>query len=1312
MPALRGRERASVALFEGATGALPANSATALLGGPGSGKSSLLKALAGLLEREPSVEVSGEVFLAGRPVDELHAGRAIAYVAQDDAGAHYPSLTVRETLHFASLCQIPRSRKGAPMDDGRLLEAIVALDPAAPPAGPPLEGELRELLLSVQASIRAKAKVELIIEVLGLGVCADTVIGDGLTRGISGGQRRRVTLAEKLVSRPGKCLLADEITTGLDSASAAAVCAWTAESSRIWNSTCLVSLLQPDPAALQRNFNSVVVMAQGRVVFHGPPAVLVRYFEQVTGAPRGDGDPCEWVLTVVEVGAGRAPEASAENVAEFFAEAYARSDLRAAQLALVEELSRRTPALDAGIDEHGLCRSCGTDADGQGRGTALTFSQSLWVLLEREALLKRRSFGIVRVQLLRVLLIAVVGGVLFYQIPRSAEGAVDTVGAMFFAVNFFSFGAMPQMAQVLQWKHILVRQRNDRWFSGGAYGLVAALMTVPFTLLEVIVFTPIFYFMAGFTSAGFGTFLLVCFLANMAIGGLFRFLGAACPNLVIASSFGSLVLLLFIVTSGFTIVRTDLPPYLLPVYYLSPFAWGLRAVAVGQLLDPSWNAQTTPSGEGVGQAVLAALAFGTDGVWVWAGIGALAVFWVVTTAASCAVLSVTQGERRRVRLPVVAEGEEAGAGGGEEPREGEEAAPPPPKGSHAVSIAEPEVGGGSARARPLLYTFDEISYAVDISRKGGEAKQLKLLHSVSGFSAGGTLTALMGPSGAGKTTLLDVLARRKTYGTIDGTAALNGRPLDSIRDVGEVCAYVEQFDSLWALATVEESVAFVARLRLARKSVPGGGDGDGAAGRALTRRILSMLELQGLSGALVASLSMEARKRCSIALELVTDPEVLFLDEPTSSLDSKSAGVVAASMRLLADAGKVVICTIHQPSTQVFACFDQLLLLQKGGRVAYFGPSGGGRRGAMARHFEGGGGSPLPSDRNPSAWVLDVLAEAPASEDSWSDVFQESSLRRDNDRKLQALRARALPGAAAEKADAARPSLLGRSAGALGRTWDVCKRSHWAHWRNPQYTVTKMLSITFVALIYGITYIGQGKLPAEGGTTANIQNIVGLLYSSSLFTGVLNCNLVLPVQMNEREVFYRESKTLYGTISYGLASLTREMPYLAAQAALFVTLVYWMAGFSSDSAEVYLLYALTVFLIMLTFTAFGQLLAVLTPSRPVAQVVFSFVITFWNAFAGFAIPVTNMSPVVAWIWYICPTSWSLYSLAASQLGDSTAPILPAGGGAAVPANVYLEERFGYRYDFRWWALLILVGFNAVFSVLFLLALRFVNWQLR
>jgi ABC-type multidrug transport system permease subunit len=257
-----------------------------------------------------------------------------------------------------------------------------------------------------------------------------------------------------------------------------------------------------------------------------------------------------------------------------------------------------------------------------------------------------------------------------------------------------------------------------------------------------------------------------------------------------------------------------------------------------------------------------------------------------------------------------------------------------------------------------------------------------------------------------------------------------------------------------------------------------------------------------------------------------------------------------------------------------------------------------------------------------------------------------------------------------------------------------------------------MASIALVALIYGVTYIGQGKLPAEGGTTANIQNIVGLMYSSSLFTGVLNCNLVLPVQMNEREVFYRESKTLYGTLHYGLASLTRELPYLAAQAAVFVTVVYWMAGFVSDSAEAYLLFALTVFLVMLTFTVFGQLLAVLTPSRPVAQVVFSFVITFWNAFAGFAIPVTSMSPVVAWIWWICPTSWSLYALASSQLGDSTAPILPAGGGTTVPANIYLEERFGYRYDFRWWALLILLSFTVVFSALFLVALRFVNWQLR
>lgn len=101
-------------LFYPSTGALPAHSATALLGGPSSGKSSLLKALAGILAKERKMEVTGSVFLSGRPVEELHAGRALAYVAQDDAGAHYPNLTVRETLHFASLCQIPRSSEKPP----------------------------------------------------------------------------------------------------------------------------------------------------------------------------------------------------------------------------------------------------------------------------------------------------------------------------------------------------------------------------------------------------------------------------------------------------------------------------------------------------------------------------------------------------------------------------------------------------------------------------------------------------------------------------------------------------------------------------------------------------------------------------------------------------------------------------------------------------------------------------------------------------------------------------------------------------------------------------------------------------------------------------------------------------------------------------------------------------------------------------------------------------------------------------------------------------------------------------------------------
>ena len=313
------------------------------------------------------------------------------------------------------------------------------------------------------------------------------------------------------------------------------------------------------------------MQAGGRLVFHGPPDLLVRHFEHVTRRVR-EGDPCEWVLAVVEGSSvdGRSrSSAELSDPAAFFARAYEKSDPHTGQLALVDELSRRTPALDAGLEEYGLCRKCGTDADRGGSATALTFSESLWVLAEREALLKRRDLGLVKAQILRVTIIGLVGGVLFFQLPRDTEGAFNAVGALYFALNFLSFGAMPQMAGVLQCKHIMIRQRNDRWFSGSAYGLVAAAMMVPFTFLEVAIFSPVFYFMAGLSPIGFVPFLVLCFLANMAMGGLFRLLGASCPNLVVASSFGSLVLLLFIVTSGFTIVRSDLPPYLLPVYYLT-----------------------------------------------------------------------------------------------------------------------------------------------------------------------------------------------------------------------------------------------------------------------------------------------------------------------------------------------------------------------------------------------------------------------------------------------------------------------------------------------------------------------------------------------------------------------------------------------------------------------------------------------------------------------------------------------------------------------------------------------------------------------
>ncbi|XP_057998829.1 ABC transporter G family member 15, partial [Hevea brasiliensis] len=240
----------------------------------------------------------------------------------------------------------------------------------------------------------------------------------------------------------------------------------------------------------------------------------------------------------------------------------------------------------------------------------------------------------------------------------------------------------------------------------------------------------------------------------------------------------------------------------------------------------------------------------------------------------------------------------------------------------------------------------------------GHGPTKRLLQGLSGCAEPGRIMAIMGPSGSGKSTLLDSLAGRLSRNVImTGNVLFNGKK----RRLGSGVAYVTQEDVLLGTLTVRETITYSANLRfpttMTKEEIS-----DVVEGTIMEMglqdcadRLIGNWHLRGISGG--------EKKRLSIALEILTRPRLLFLDEPTSGLDSASAFFVIQTLRNIARDGRTVISSIHQPSSEVFALFDDLFLLS-GGETVYFGET------KMAVEFFAEAGFPCPRKRNPSDHFL------------------------------------------------------------------------------------------------------------------------------------------------------------------------------------------------------------------------------------------------------------------------------------------------------------------------------------------------------
>lgn len=1282
-----------------------------VLGRPGSGCTTFLKVIAN--QRFGYTGVHGEVLYGpfdAKTFAKRYRGEAV-YNQEDDV--HHPTLTVGQTLGFALDTKTPGKR----------------------PHGM-TKSDFKDRVITT------------LLRMFNIEHTRNTIVGNPFVRGVSGGERKRVSIAEMMITSGTVCAW-DNSTRGLDASTALDYAKSLRVMTNIYKTTTFVSLYQASEN-IYKQFDKVLVIDSGRQVYFGPASEARSYFENLGFKEKPRQTSPDFLTGCTdeferEYSEGRSAD-NAPHDPDTLAKAFLESKY---STALDQEMAEYRKSIAEDKQRQEDFQVAVKDSKRKGASTSvysIPFYLQVWALMQRQYLIKWQDKFSLVVSWITSIVVAIVLGTVWLDLPKTSAGAFTRGGLLFISLLFNAFQAFSELASTMIGRPIVNKHKAYTFHRPSALWIAQIIVDLAFSAAQIMLFSIIVYFMCGLVrdAGAFFTFFIVIICGYLAMTLFFRTVGCICPDFDYAIKFAATIITLFVITSGYIIQYQSEKVWIRWIFWINALGLGFSALMENEfsrLTLRCTDESLVPSGPGYtnvdhqvctlpgsvagttdvsgSQYIIQGFDYSPSDLWRNFGI-------ILVLIAGFLIANATLGEYLTF-----------GAGGNtakvfqKSNRERKELNDALAAKRHARRTNKEEAQGSEINiASKAILTWEGLNY--DVPTPSGE---LRLLNNIYGYVKPGELTALMGASGAGKTTLLDVLAARKNIGVISGDVLVDGiAPGNSFQ---RGTSYAEQLDVHEPTATVREALRFSADLRQPIE-VPQ------AEKYAYVEEILSLLEMEDMADAVIgdpeAGLAVEQRKRVTIGVELAAKPELLlFLDEPTSGLDSQSAFNIVRFLKKLASAGQAILCTIHQPNAALFENFDRLLLLQRGGQCVYFGDIG--KDAVVLLEYFRRHGAHCPPDANPAEWMLDAIGAGQApriGNRDWADIFADSpELANIKDRISQFKNTRL-----AEVGGHVKTNEREFATPLWHQLKVVQARTNLSFWRSPNYGFTRLFNHVVIAILTGLSYLNLDD------SRSSLQYRVFVIFQVTVLPALILAQ-VEPKYAMSRMIYYREaSSKMYGQFAFASSLVVAEMPYSIICAVGFFLPIYYMPGFQSASSRA----GYQFFMVLVTelfSVTLGQMVAALTPSPFISALLNPFIIITFALFCGVTIPKNSIPKFWrAWLYQLDPFTRLIGGMVVTELhdrpvkcstgelqrfsslpgqscGEYMAPFFERGGLGYLVSNAtdmceYCAYKVGdqfytgldFKFENRWRDLGILIAFigsNLIFlflGVRFLLCLSF------